>query len=443
MAWIEDGGRGRSATTVCVSHTKRVKRHDMKEGKRGKKVVPPRVCEWLKMIRYYLCGIPGKVTVYLGKRDFIDHLDSIDPIDGVIVIDNDYLKGRKVFGQVTTTYRYGREEDEVMGVKFSKEIVLAKEQIAPSQENKQELTPVQERLMKKFGPNAYPFTFHFPSAAPSSVTLQPGEEDTGKPLGVEYCVKTFVAENREDRGHKRSTVTLAIKKLQFAPPSRGRRLPSSLVSKGFTFSQGKINLEVTLDKEIYYHGEKIAANVIVTNNSRKTAKNIKVYVVQHCEVTMVNAQYSRHVASLETREGCPITPGASFTKVFYLVPLASSNKDRYGIALDGYLKDDDVNLASSTLVAEGKCPADAMGIVISYSMRVKLNCGTLGGELVTDVPFKLMHPAPGTVERERAQALKKTKSIERSRYENSCYATDDDDNIVFEDFARLRLNEPE
>lgn len=35
-----------------------------------------------------------------------------------------------------------------------------------------------------------------------------------------------------------------------------------------------------------------------------------------------------------------------------------------------------------------------MGIIISYSVRVKLNCGTLGGELVTDVPFKLMHPAP-------------------------------------------------
>lgn len=53
---------------------------------------------------------------------------------------------------------------------------------------------------------------------------------------------------------------------------------------------------------------------------------------------MVNTQFSRHVASLETREGCPITPGASFTKQFYLVPLASSNKDRRGIALDGHLK---------------------------------------------------------------------------------------------------------
>lgn len=66
-----------------------------------------------------------------------------------------------------------------------------------------------------------------------------------------------------------------------------------------------------------------------------------------------------------------------------------------GVALDGHLKEDDVNLASSTLVSEGKCPADAIGIVISYSVRVKLNCGTLGGELVTDVPFKLLHPAEG------------------------------------------------
>lgn len=382
----------------------------------------------------------GKVTVYLGKRDFIDHLDYVDPIDGVIVVENDYLQGRKIFGQVATTYRYGREEDEVMGVKFSQELVLCRDQIVPLKKEKQETTSIQQRLLNRLGSNAFPFTFHFPQMAPCSITLQPGDDDQGKPLGVEYVVKVFVADNEEDKAHKRSSIALAIKKLQYAPPTRGRRLPSSLVSKGFTFSQGKLNLEVTLDREIYYHGEKVAANVTVTNNSRKSVKNIKLYVVQHCEVTMVNTQFSRHVASLETREGCPITPGASFTKQFYLVPLASSNKDRRGIALDGHLKEDDVNLASSTLVAEGK--AEALGIVISYSVRVKLNCGTLGGELITDVPFKLMHPAPGVLEREKAM-LKQSKSIDRTQYENSCYANDDDDNIIFEDFARLRLNEPE
>lgn len=39
--------------------------------------------------------------------------------------------------------------------------------------------------------------------------------------------------------------------------------------------------------------------------------------------------------------------------------------------------------------------------------------------------------------------LKTNKSIDRTRYENPCYDNDDDDNIVFEDFARLRLNELE
>ncbi|KAG8238043.1 hypothetical protein J437_LFUL013209 [Ladona fulva] len=391
----------------------------------------------------------GKVTVYLGKRDFVDHLDTVDPIDGVVVVESDYLKGRKVYGQLTTTYRYGREEDEVMGVKFSKEMCLAKAQIVPSKDKQsQQLTPMQEKLIKKLGPNAYPFTFHFPAASPSSVTLQAGEDESGKPLGVEYAIKTYVGESSEDKNHKRSSLTLTIKKLQYAPPSRVNRLPSSLVSKGFTFSQGKINLEVTLDKEIYYHGEKVIPNIIITNNSRKSVKNIKVFVVQHCEVTMVNAQFSKHVASLETREGCPITPGASLTKSFYLVPLAASNKDRRGIALDGHLKvqlsqltDEDVNLASSTMVAEGKAPSENMGIVISYSVRVVLNCGTLGGELQTDVPFKLLHPAPGSEECEKAAANKKAKSIERSRYENSCYTNDDDDNIVFEDFSRLRTQE--
>jgi len=32
----------------------------------------------------------GKVTIYISKRDFIDHLDSVDPIDGVVVVDNHY-----------------------------------------------------------------------------------------------------------------------------------------------------------------------------------------------------------------------------------------------------------------------------------------------------------------------------------------------------------------
>lgn len=97
-----------------------------------------------------------------------------------------------------TTYRYGREEDEVMGVKFSKDMVIARDQIFPSKKEKLELTNTQERLLKKFD-NSHPFLFQFPQNSPSSVTLQPGDDDQGKPLGVEYTVKIFVGEHEEDK----------------------------------------------------------------------------------------------------------------------------------------------------------------------------------------------------------------------------------------------------
>lgn len=57
----------------------------------------------------------GKITVYLGKRDFVDHITHVDPIDGVVLIDPDYVKDRKVFGSVLAAFRYGREDLDVLG----------------------------------------------------------------------------------------------------------------------------------------------------------------------------------------------------------------------------------------------------------------------------------------------------------------------------------------
>lgn len=48
----------------------------------------------------------GKITVYLGKRDFVDHISHVDPIDGVVLIDPDYVKDRRVFGHVLAAFRY-------------------------------------------------------------------------------------------------------------------------------------------------------------------------------------------------------------------------------------------------------------------------------------------------------------------------------------------------
>jgi len=145
----------------------------------------------------------GKIIVYLAKRDFVDNISCVEPIDGVIVIDQDYLHDRKIFGQLVCSFRYGREEDEVMGLKFQKDLHLASEQIYPPGASKPVPSKLQERLMKKLGPNAFPFTFKFPPNSPASVTLQPGPEDQGRPCGVEYFLKAFAGETDADRSHKR------------------------------------------------------------------------------------------------------------------------------------------------------------------------------------------------------------------------------------------------
>lgn len=39
------------------------------------------------------------------------------------------LKGRRLFGQVVCSFRYGREEDEVMGLQFQKDLLMASGEI--------------------------------------------------------------------------------------------------------------------------------------------------------------------------------------------------------------------------------------------------------------------------------------------------------------------------
>lgn len=109
------------------------------------------------------------------------------------MLDEEYVREeRKLFGQVVCSFRYGREEDEVMGLNFQKELYLASEQVFPvSEKNEKPRSKMQERLLKKLGPNAYPFTFEIPPSAPASVTLQQSREETGAPCGVQYFVKVI------------------------------------------------------------------------------------------------------------------------------------------------------------------------------------------------------------------------------------------------------------
>ncbi|XP_017767779.1 PREDICTED: beta-arrestin-1 isoform X3 [Nicrophorus vespilloides] len=389
----------------------------------------------------------GKITVYLGKRDFVDHISHVDPIDGVVLIDPEYSKGRRVFGHVLAAFRYGREDLDVLGLTFRKDLYLAAEQIFPQENNTRPLTRLQERLIKKLGPNAFPFYFELPPHCPASVTLQPAPGDTGKPCGVDYELKAFVGETQDDKPHKRNSVRLAIRKIMYAPSKQGEQ-PSVEVSKEFMMSPNKLYLEASLDKELYHHGENIAVNVHIANNSNRTVKKIKVSVRQFADICLFStAQYKCTVAETESEAGCPVSPGFTMSKVFAVRPLLANNKDKRGLALDGQLKHEDTNLASSTIVADPQ-QRENLGIIVQYKVKVKLCLSALGGDLVAELPFILMHPKP-------EEELLLPETSRRASNEMGANVSDDanliqldadennvqdhDDDIIFEDFARLRL----
>jgi len=419
--------------------------------------------------RVFKKGSPnGKITVYLGKRDFVDHVTHVDPIDGVVLVDPEYIRDRKVYCHVMAAFRYGREDLDVLGLAFRKDLYLASEQIfPPDKERLKPLTKLQERLMKKLGENAHPFFFELTPSSPASVTLQPAPGDTGKPCGIDYEMKAFVGDSAEDNPHKRNSVRLAIRKVMYAPSKPGAQ-PSAEVSKEFMMSPNKLHLECSLDKELYYHGENISINVHIQNNSNKSVKKIKVSVRQFSDICLfTTAQYKCTVDQMESEDGFPLGSGSTMSKVYLLRPVLANNKDKWGLALDGQLKDEDTNLASSTLV-RNVSQKENLGIIVQYKVKVKLYLGPLAGDLSAELPFTLMHPKPEE-ESQRKESVGDKKSDvasfaadegEKEKGEESEAAideinliqldedevvaataagNDEEEDFIFEDFARLRL----
>ncbi|KAF0304510.1 Beta-arrestin arr-1 [Amphibalanus amphitrite] len=147
------------------------------------------------------------------------------------------------------------------------------------------------------------------------------------------------------------------------------------------------------------------------------------------------------------KEGCPVGPGFTLSKVYTLTPLLAHNKDKYGLALDGQLKCEDTNLASSTIISE-TVPKESLGIIVKYKVKVRLILGGLAGELSAELPFTLMHPKPEEEEVTKPAASPRAESPSEEPADanliqledtGTAGAGDHDDDLIFEDFARLRL----
>ena len=84
---------------------------------------------------------------------------------------------------LTCAFRYGREDLDVLGLTFRKDLFVANVQsFPPAPEDKKPLTRLQERLIKKLGEHAYPFTFEVRDCQPPGGPI-PEASPLASPLG--------------------------------------------------------------------------------------------------------------------------------------------------------------------------------------------------------------------------------------------------------------------
>ncbi|XP_076774511.1 arrestin-C isoform X2 [Arvicanthis niloticus] len=351
-------------------------------------------------IQHKFLGQHVHFSIYLGKRDFVDDVDTVEPIDGVVLVDPEYLKGRKMFVRLTCAFRYGRDDLDVIGLTFRKDLYVQTKQVAPAEPTSIQgpLTALQERLLHKLGANAYPFTLQMVANLPCSVTLQPGPEDSGKPCGVDFEVKSFCAENLEEKISKSDSVQLVVRKVQFSTLEPGPG-PWAQTMRSFFLSSQPLQLQAWMDREVHYHGEAISVHVSINNCTSKVIKRIKITVVQITDVVLYSLdKYTKTVFTQEFTE--TVAANSSFSQTFAVTPLLAANCQKQGLALDGKLKHEDTNLASSTILRPGM-NKELLGILVSYKVRVNLMVsygGILGGLPASDVgvelPLILIHPKP-------------------------------------------------
>uniref|UniRef100_A0A3B4WWN4 Arrestin-C n=1 Tax=Seriola lalandi dorsalis TaxID=1841481 RepID=A0A3B4WWN4_SERLL len=345
----------------------------------------------------------GGLTLYLGKRDYVDHMSSVDKVDGVVKLDPADFGDRKVFVQLACAFRYGSDDLDVIGLCFRKDIWIQHVQIYP-ENHKPELSAMHDTLLKKAGDNAHAFSFEIPNNLPCSVSLQPGPDDQGKACGVDFEVKTYLAKeksNPDEKIEKKDTARLIIRKIQFAPSEVGAG-PKADICKSFMMSDKPVHLEAAMEKDLYFHGEAIPIKIKINNESNKTVKKFKVTVDQTTDIVLYSAdKYTKAVFTQEFGE--TVDPSGTYENTLTITPLLADNKEKRGLALDGRLKDEDTNLASTTMLRQG-VEKDVLGILVSYKIKINLMVaggGLLGGLTASDVtvelPLMLMHPKPAGI----------------------------------------------
>ncbi|KAF8572177.1 hypothetical protein P879_02400 [Paragonimus westermani] len=389
----------------------------------------------------------NKIAVYLSARDIFDDMQTVDPIDGVVVMEDTAAKDNKLFARIRCTFRYGEQalDDIFSGVTFYKEFLIETQQIHPNEEKDKftcseiqvssiiqlifniylsvicHLMPnlvfisffptwskqQQTRLVERLGETAVPFRFTLRHDIPASITIQSeqGFMSEEHPCGIEYMLQVYVGKSITSPISKRNCISMIIRRLTIAIPEPNSLPFKKEIIKNFHIHCGFLKITTVLPNEIFYHGETIPLLLKIENSSSNTVRRMKLQVIQVIEMTIFKQNVTRTVVSeVESDDGFPVNPNSrDWEHTFTIRPSLQDALQKDGLALDGKLKHEDTTLASSTLIKDFR-KKDMMALVIHYLIRVKIFTGFGGRDVEADIPVILTHKR-GTQEIVKAETV--------------------------------------
>ncbi|XP_021949507.2 phosrestin-2-like [Folsomia candida] len=380
---------------------------------------------------YKKCASNGSLAVYVGTRTLTVEGLQLEPLKGVLVLDKDSLaenvsQNFRIWGVICLTFRYGREDEEVLGLRFCNEAILALKQLWPPvsasenpenhsvQDEDDELTPLQVVLLERISASSTSasitsigFTLcagpvglgSFPP--PPSVLLAPAKPYKGSPIGTIYDLRVYASERPEERPPRRNLIRLALRAVQIPSMSLELELHGSVESRPTFLSRGKIRLSCELDRNAVRYGEPLVVKINVQNNSRSSIRRIIVSLIQQVDVCMFTSGKFKNVVGL-VEDAILLVPGASCQKRYTLT--AARGPARQWLALEEAFGRDPI-LAPSTSLESMDVQAAAelsskntpnsrnvFAIIVSYYVKAKLVLGGLSLCQNVKVPFVLLPP---------------------------------------------------
>ncbi|XP_055911645.1 uncharacterized protein LOC129945760 isoform X2 [Eupeodes corollae] len=153
------------------------------------------------------------ITLYLPTREIVLSGSNPTILRGIVFVDPQTVKGFRIYTQLTLTFRYGREDEEVMGLRFCNEAIMSLHQVWPRSEDlsRESLSPLQDALIKRLGEGAHPFTLNLSPKAPPSVQLVPAKRYYGAPIGTSYDIRCFIGDTTGEKFHRRASVRMGVR----------------------------------------------------------------------------------------------------------------------------------------------------------------------------------------------------------------------------------------